>query len=53
MHPLTLGDLIDALEHSGQVDCSAHSRLRFCSEQLGHLAVESITADDTDRAINA
>jgi len=51
MHSLTLGALIDALEQSGQVDCSAHSRLRFWNEQLGHLAAESITADNTDQAI--
>lgn len=53
MHSLTLGALIDALEQSGQVDCSAHSRLRFWNEQLGHLAAESITADNTDQAIEA
>ena len=53
MHPLTLGDLIDALEQRGQVDCASHSRLRFWNEQLGHLAAESITVDDTDQAIEA
>ena len=53
MHPLTLGDLIDALEQSGQVDCASHSRLLFWNEQLGHLAAESITVDDTDQAIEA